>query len=308
MASILVVDDSAVDRQLIAGLLQEQSQWMVHCSNNGTEALARIQDAVTDLVVTDLQMPEMDGLELVTAIHAQHPEIPIVLTTAHGSEELAVQALTQGAASYVPKSQLAQKLVAVVAQVLAQVCAERHVQDLFACLSGAVFELENDPSLIDPLVELVQQMTVGMEFGSLSERLQIGVALREALANALYRGNLGISFEDFQKGRENLVLGRDFDLVEQRRKESPYRDRKIHVDVQVTPEKARFVVRDEGPGFDLAAVPEPGDPSALEPQRGRGLSLMQNFMDEVIYSDARNELTLIRRRPSIEVQPNNEHT
>ena len=62
MASILVVDDSAVDRQLIEELLQEESKWTVHCSQNGAEALARIQDPVPELVVTDLQMPKMDGL------------------------------------------------------------------------------------------------------------------------------------------------------------------------------------------------------------------------------------------------------
>ena len=306
MTHILVVDDSAVDRQLIEGLLQKQPRWTTHSSQNGIEALTRIQEAVPDLVVTDLQMPEMDGLELVGAIHARHAAIPVVLTTAHGSEELAVQALTQGAASYVPKSQLAEKLVCVVAEVLAQARAERQTHDLFVCLSGATFELENDPELIDPLVELVQQMTTGMEFGTLSERLQVGVALREALANALYRGNLEISVPEIQKGRENLVLGEDFDLVERRRRESPYQDRRIHVDAQVSPEEARFLVRDEGPGFDVATVPEPGDPSALEQETGRGLSLMRNFMDEVVYNEQGNQVTMVRYPPCQDAQHDDE--
>jgi CheY-like chemotaxis protein len=306
MASILVVDDSPVDRRLIEGLLSVQPHWTVHSSGNGAEALTRMQDAVPDVVVTDLLMPEMDGLQLVEAIHAQHPEVPVVLITAYGSEALAVRALTQGAASYVPKSQLADKLADVVAEVLALAGAERHTEDLFACLSGATFQLKNDPALIDPLVELVQQMGVGVGFGNFTERLQVAAALREALVNALYRGNLEISFEQMQAAREDLVLGKDFSLVAQRRKEPPYRDRRIFVQVNVSPDEVRFVVRDEGLGFDVAAVPEPGDPRALEPERGRGLSLMRNFMDEVIYNDVGNEVILVRRKPPEDANPHRE--
>ena len=54
MTHILVVDDSAVDRQLIEGLLQKQPRWTTRSSQNGIEALTRIQEAVPDLVVTDL--------------------------------------------------------------------------------------------------------------------------------------------------------------------------------------------------------------------------------------------------------------
>lgn len=296
MATILVVDDSAVDRRFMEGLLGKQPHWTVHCSENGAEAVVRIRDAVPDVVVTDLQMPEMDGLELLEAVHARHPDVPVVLITAYGSEALAVQALTQGAASYVPKSQLAERLVEVVAEVLALASAERHTQELFACLSGATFELNNDPALIDPLVELVQQMGVGMGFGEFTQRLQVAAALREALVNALYRGNLEISLGQMQAAREDLVLGKDSSLVEERRSQRPYRDRRIFVDVNVSADEVRFVVRDEGPGFDVATVPEPGDPSALEPERGRGLSLMRNFMDEVLYNEAGNEVTMIRRQ------------
>ena len=60
------------------------------------------------LVLTDLIMPEMNGLELVKAIREHHPFVPVILMTSKGNEEIAVQALQGGAASYVPKSQLAE--------------------------------------------------------------------------------------------------------------------------------------------------------------------------------------------------------
>jgi DNA-binding NarL/FixJ family response regulator len=72
-----------------------------------------------DVVVTDLQMPEMDGLQLVLKIAQDNPDIPVVLMTAHGSESIAAQALANGAASYVAKSDLAESLVNTVMLILA---------------------------------------------------------------------------------------------------------------------------------------------------------------------------------------------
>jgi len=104
MTTILVVDDSAVDRRIVGGLLKKEGGWRIEFAENASEALARMKDAVPDLVITDLQMPTMDGLELVAAARVHYPDVPVILITAYGSEMLAVEALEQGATTYVPKS------------------------------------------------------------------------------------------------------------------------------------------------------------------------------------------------------------
>lgn len=295
MTTILVVDDSAVDQQLIGQLLAKQDGWQIACVDRAAKALDQIDRSAPDIVVTDLQMPEMDGLELVRAIRQRHDDVPVVLVTAHGSESLAVAALAQGAASYVPKSQIADKLVDVVSEVLALARGERNAEEMLGWLGGADFDLQNDPALIDPLINMVQQMLVAREFGDSGQRLQIGVALKEALLNALYHGNLELTSSEMQRVREKLELGETFEKVQRRRSLLPYQDRRIHVTAKVTADEARFVIRDEGPGFDVTSVPQAGDPKALQPQRGRGLSLMRSFMDEVDYSERGNEVTLIKR-------------
>src|ERR1700730_9966939 len=103
MATLLVVDDSAMDRRLVGGILDKNPEWTVLYAVNGKEALAEIENNIPDLVLTDMQMPEMNGLQLVTTVKEEYPLIPVVLMTAQGSEEIAVQALRAGAASYVPK-------------------------------------------------------------------------------------------------------------------------------------------------------------------------------------------------------------
>ena len=112
-----------------------------------------------------------------------------------------------------------------------------------------------------------------------------GMALEQALRNALYWGNLEITSDDLGEVREQLILGRDFDLVERRRTEMPYRDRKVHVRA-IDRDEARFVVRDEGRGFDVAAVPGSNRPGDLEKEGGRGLVLTRVFMDEVAYNES----------------------
>jgi CheY-like chemotaxis protein len=297
MTTVLVVDDSMVDRRLVGGLLERDSGWAVKYAENGRDALAKLSNGGADVVITDMQMPEMDGLDLVKSIRVQYADLPVVLMTAHGSEALAVEALERGAASYVPKSQISERLIDTVEHVLALLRADRSYERLIECMmrNEFTFLLENDTALIDPLVDLMQQMVVGLRLCDAIGRVRVGMALEQALLNALYRGNLEITPEQMQQSREQLLQGGP-DLVEQRRSQSPYRERRIFVDVQVTREEARFVVRDEGPGFDTATVPAAHDPRILEQEGGRGLVLMRSFMDDVTFSAAGNEVTMIKRR------------
>jgi CheY-like chemotaxis protein/anti-sigma regulatory factor (Ser/Thr protein kinase) len=288
------VDDSVVDRRLAGGLLKAASDLEVEFANNGREALVSIERLAPDLVLTDLVMPELDGLQLVEAVKRSHPLVPVILMTSKGSEETAVEALRRGAASYTPKKNLARDLLETVRNVLAISRQQRSQKRLLSCMtaSRSAFELENDSSLIPPLVGYVQDDAVRLGLCDDSERLRVGVALDEALANALYHGNLELSAALRDSDHGNYVQ-----LVESRTQQSPYRERRIHVEVEMSPHEGRFVIRDEGPGFNPADVPDPTATSALDKVGGRGLLLMRTFMDEVIFSDGGNEVTLIKRAP-----------
>lgn len=298
MATVLVVDDSAVDRRYVGGVLARDGRFQVEYAEDGAQALARIRQACPDVVVTDLQMPNRNGLELVTAVRMHHPGVPVILMTGHGSEDLAVEALQRGAANYVPKPQLGERLLESVEEALAMARADRTYERLISCLKRCEFEfeLDNDPALVDPLVDLVQQMVAGMGLTDATGRFRIGAALKEALLNAIYRGNLEISFQQMQDTRVALLEGREEDLVRQRRGSEPYKSRTVKVSIRMDPAQARFVVTDEGPGFDPASIPQPGAPGSLDPDCGRGLVLMRAFMDEVVYNSQGNQVTLVKRR------------
>ncbi len=300
MPIILVVDDSPVDRLLTGRLLSREKEldWVIEYAENGREALAFMKDLVPHVVVTDLMMPDIDGLELVATVRTEHPEVPVILMTGQGSETLALEALERGAASYVPKGQLADKLADTVKQVLAVARADSRYQRLTECFvkNQLSVQLDNDPALISPLVDLVQKMLTDMHFGDAPERVHLGIALEEALLNAFCHGTLALPADQVQQARADLSQGRVAPVIQDRWDHSSCRNRKVFVDVQISREEARFIVRDEGPGFAKAAVPQRRDPKTLERGRGRGLVLMRHFMDEVAFNDTGNEITLAKYR------------
>jgi len=302
MTKVLVVDDSAVDRRLAGGLLEKESGLSVVYAADGSEALTLMESERPDLVVTDLQMPRMNGLELVGAIRNQYPLVPVILMTAHGSEEIAVAALEQGAASYVPKSKLGEKLVDRVEHVLGMVRADHSHDLLLYCMTRVEFDfqLENNCALVPPLVDFIQHNVTNIRLCDETGRIRVGIALEEALFNALYHGNLELSSDMLREDSSQLLQNKGQSIVEQRRSTAPYKDRRVHVHAEFTNKMARFVIRDEGPGFDPAKVPDPTDPENLERESGRGLLLMRSFMDSVSYNPTGNEVTLVKFPDSAE--------
>ena len=291
MACLLVVDDSTADREMVAHLLAQES-WSVLHAADGQEALAQMRDHDVDLVLTDLVMPNLDGLAFVKRSKVDHPLVPVVLMTARGSEEIAVQALEAGAASYVPKKTLVRDLVEVVERILEASRERKSYTRLLGRLQAASFVLENDLELISSLVSYLTQILRDSGMFDESSCQRISTALDEALTNAYYHGNLEVRSEIREHDARAYRL-----LAEQRRQVAPYRDRRIVVQASLTSDAARFVVTDEGRGFDASAVPDPTLPENLEQPSGRGIFLMKTFLDDVRYNEAGNQVTLLKRRP-----------
>ena len=291
MPRILIVDDSPLDRRLVGGLLTKVKGVEVSFAVDGAEALASVQQDPPDLVLTDLEMPVLDGLELVGQMQDLFPLIPVILMTAAGNEATAVRALQVGAASYVSKKTLPNELWDTVANVL-RVSGERRKQSrVLSRLQRweTEFLIENDLDLVTALSAYLMHGFSGLHLCTSSEQLRVGVALDEALLNAYFHGNMEVSSSLRESHYQEF-----FDLAKRRSQESPYNARRIHVCAKFSPTEAAFVIRDDGPGFDVSALPDPLDPRYLDRPHGRGLLLMRTFLDEVRYNERGNEVTLIK--------------
>jgi CheY-like chemotaxis protein len=295
-ATVLVVDDSPIDRRLATRLVEKVEGWETAQARNGVEALEMIQRQPPAVVLTDMLMPEMDGLELVETIRERHPLIPVIVMTAFGSEDFAIKALQSGAASYVPKKSLATDLAATLEQVHAAACAGRQQQQLLECVVSVElqFVLGSDPTLVPPLVAHLQEQLMRMKLCDQTSRIRLGIAYEEALLNGIYHGNLEVSSDLRQKNGD----GAFHQLARARRQQFPYAGRRLHVRARLARSEAVCVITDDGPGFDPSALPDPTDPANLGQVGGRGLLLIRTFLDEVRFNQKGNEITLIKRRES----------
>jgi CheY-like chemotaxis protein len=292
LARALVVDDSPT-QALEMRLRLVRAGFEVDMVHSGADALTLLQNNPPDIILTDLVMPGMDGLQLTQKVRSSHPGIPVVLLTAHGSEEVAAEALKQGASGYVPKKHMDRDLPRTLENVLAIARSNRVRDQLLQCMlqSESRFVLENDPTLVPPLVARLQENLGRMRICDENARLRVAMALREALLNAIEHGNLECSSE--LRARHDDSYHK---LTEERRRQAPYCHRRVHVTVRETKDDARYTIMDEGPGFDPSKLPDPTDPANLEKPSGRGLLLIRSFMDEVGFNSTGNQITMVKRR------------
>ncbi len=288
MPTLLVVDDVATDRMRIAGLAARWMESKVLQASDGKTALLMIEQHQPDIVLTDLHMPEMNGLQLVQEIREQYPYIPVILMTADGSEEIAAMALQQGATSYVPKRNLAQNLERTLQQVHVTARDSQIQPDIMHQIQSTKTELllYSERSSIRSTVGLLVNFLRCLPLGDETQRLRTGIAIEEAMLNAYYHGNFDVT------SAEGATPQKYDAIVAERAADPQYALRRIFVSADISRERAIFVIRDEGKGFD----PIPFLSGRLKPldDRHRGIHLMSTIMDELTYNAAGNEVTMIR--------------
>lgn len=163
--------------------------------------------------------------------------------------------------------------------------------DLDSCLLGMDlrYELENDTALASQLEKFVREKIESSDSLSADDTTRVCIALHESLLNAIFHGNLELS-SDLRQEDESLY----YDLAEARRLMWPYCDRKVQVLVSLSRERVKFVIRDEGPGFNVQNVNDPTDSENLSRVGGRGLLMIRSFMDEVSHNESGNCITLTK--------------
>ena len=128
---VLVVEDDAQLREAICDTC-EMAGYSVICAEHGQAALARLNDYSFKLVISDVQMQPMDGMELLKLIKQKQPALQVVLMTAYASIEKAVDVMRLGAADYLVKPFEAEALLQVIRQFMPETVVEKHETELIA--------------------------------------------------------------------------------------------------------------------------------------------------------------------------------
>ncbi|MEO5656153.1 MAG: response regulator [Nitrospiria bacterium] len=120
MKRVLIVDDSSTTRALIVATIDDMEEFETIEAPNGFEALKRLPQQPIDLIVTDINMPDINGLEIVHFVkhHPQYQSIPMIIVSTEGSEEDVRKGLDLGAGAYVKKPFDPEFLKATIRRVL----------------------------------------------------------------------------------------------------------------------------------------------------------------------------------------------
>ncbi len=159
-----------------------------------------------------------------------------------------------------------------------------------------VLTLPNNLELVGSVAQEMSDILRWMRFAEENQIDFVQLALIEMMTNAIEHGNLEIS--GMMKAHLLHEEEENFErLVRKRLKEDPYKNRKITVKCDLNQEEARYVISDEGPGFDPKKLEDFAMPELLTLPSGRGIMLTKKmYMDEVYFNEKGNQVTLVKKR------------
>jgi CheY-like chemotaxis protein/anti-sigma regulatory factor (Ser/Thr protein kinase) len=293
LPTLLIVGDPsglAVARDV---LIELELGWEVVFAGSPYEARAIPAVRDIDVILIDLGNPQLDGVELVDGLHAQHPHTPIVLMSAPYAVSVALEAVRKGAVNHFPRDLLDSEPAAVLETLRAAAQDHRRQKVAGTRLDHQTFAftLDNDRAEVPAVTGRLAAACVEVGLCDRPTATRVGVALEEALVNAIVHGNLEVS-SDLRQGDESAF---ERQITDHRRR-PPYANRRVRLTAKLSHSEGVFVVEDEGPGFDVARIPDPTLDPNLFRVGGRGILLMRSFMTAVQFNERGNQVTLMKRR------------
>jgi len=282
---ILIIDDEEVVCTVLAKFMSREG-FEHDCATSGDEAIRLLETNEYDFVITDLVMPGDDGLELLQRIRSMNREIPVAIMTGFGTLDRAIEALRRGAVDFIKKPFDFDRISQLLSKVFERRKYEVGYAESLALFTDGTFALPNDAIILESAARLATKRLEGTRFHD-----GVYLALIECLTNAMEHGNLEIG----QKEKIDAMNVGTLDELKCSRLADPVlSNRKISLTIKATDDSLRFTVRDEGKGFDYRNLPDPTKAENLFNASGRGVLLVQCYMDEVSWNHAGNEITILK--------------
>jgi hypothetical protein len=190
--SILVVDDSAMERLIVSHVLRKDPRFVVTALTCGQEALEYVEVHRPCMIVTDLRMPGMSGLEVIENLRNAGQSIPVVLMTSCVSEDLVLQAFKAGAASYVPKEVLESSLLKTIQRALILAEQRKFRQQTLAefTIADWSFAMESDPDSVPYLIRHLLDLAVQASLSRGCDAALVFSSLKRVMSMAAATGIL----------------------------------------------------------------------------------------------------------------------
>jgi DNA-binding NarL/FixJ family response regulator len=195
---VMIADDQRLMREGLKTILElEQDLTVVQLAENGRDALNKIEDAGPDIMLMDIRMPVMDGVECTGIIKQQYPHIKVIILTTFDDDEFIIEALKNGAVGYLLKDLSSEKLVGAIRdayngnsimqpEIAAKVIAHITGTVKESVHSNEALELKNTEELTSREKDVLQLVGKGMSNTEISKMLYISEGTVKNYISNLY--------------------------------------------------------------------------------------------------------------------------
>jgi len=285
---ILIVEDDFGSREFLFNLIKLEG-YDVRQAVNGEDGLEVYHEYHPNLIICDIQMPKMDGLEMLNRLREEKEDVIFIITTAFGSEDYAIDALRLGANNYLKKPIDRKSLIGLIkkyqaiieSRLLAQKAEGRVVEKALKIEFDTHFE--HIPAIVGQLLS-----EISLKFND-SDKTNIELGLDELIANSIEHGNLEISFEDKVIALDSNTMS---ELYAKKMQIPEIANRKILVDFMQKPDYCEWIITDQGKGFDWKSIPDPTQGAQLMELNGRGIFITNFLFDELEYMGKGNQVRI----------------
>ena len=287
--NILMIDDES-------NLLKLLRRPLTKCGHSITEAMDGKQGWELflentnkfDVIVTDIKMPVLDGVELLKRLRKKEYDTPVIIMTGYEDIQSSIEVLRLGAFDFLLKPFQAKELIDILEKLEAvQENRKRQFEDLPLFNENIEIIINSQTKMITTVGSLLQnRVKLFCSLHKINLR-NIGLCLHEALVNAIIHGNLEIPSSIKNESPEEFEQ-----LLRERETTPQYANRQVTIRCQVTGEQLIFEIEDEGKGFNPKTL-HFSNPLQMIPT-GRGILIITSFMDNVHWNDTGNRITMIK--------------
>jgi DNA-binding response OmpR family regulator len=271
---ILIVDDDIDVHRILRVALEAPGRW-IDSAYDGLAGLRSVEAQPYDLVMTDLNMPGLDGMALIEQIHTLRPEARVLVMTAANTPENIIRAIHEQAFAYFSKPFTINAVMDMVERALTSSSSHDDIEVISARPNWLGLQLRCKMETADRILQFLREMGTGLPA---SEQENVATAFREILLNAIEHGG-----------------GSD-------------PDKRVTIAYVRTQKAVFYYVRDPGRGFSLQELPHAAVSNPVESPfehtevrerlgmrpGGFGILMTRQLVDELIYNEKGNEVLLIK--------------
>ncbi|WCL48779.1 ATP-binding response regulator [Leptospira sp. GIMC2001] len=287
---ILFVDDEPSIRELFQITLG--SEYELELAEDGIQALSLAKNSKFDLIITDISLPKMSGVEFIRRLRADSIFTPFIIITGDSNIELAIDTFRMGAVDFFLKPFRIESLRIVLERFKSLHLEPKDVfraGDLVHESDTSVYVLAPKIRKINYFVNIITDRMRSLSNIQEDDILALKVTLYELISNAIEHGTAGIDYNQKKKFLEDS--GDYFNLVEKKCDET---DKKITINTSYNYNKIQVEIIDEGNGFNPSSIPDPLKNPTANLYSGRGIFLTKLNVDEIEYNDIGNSVRIVR--------------